>query len=160
MGIREFTPTQQQKNNQTLNIRKAAERSGRRRSSRREEENREGDERICWMASSQNVLEFKKIKNKKKSSSTTTRVGMLASRDLLGREGLIGPRLVPCEDLERRHFSCRVQRRSKKAWQRPAAATGGTKSKKKSEMVKSISTNAQYVALHEESWMRFMDSIQ
>jgi hypothetical protein len=67
MGIREFTPTQQQKNNQTLNIRKAAERSGRRRSSRREEENREGDERICWMASSQNVLEFKKIKKQKKN---------------------------------------------------------------------------------------------
>jgi hypothetical protein len=39
MGIREFTPTQQQKNNQTLNIRKA-ERSGRRSSSKREQRRR------------------------------------------------------------------------------------------------------------------------
>jgi hypothetical protein len=49
MGIREFTPTQQQKNNQTLNIRKA-ERSGRRRSSRREERTeKETNESAGWL---------------------------------------------------------------------------------------------------------------
>jgi len=65
MGIREITPTQQQKKQPNLEypesrkIRKEKQQQKRR-------ENREGDERICWMASSQNVLEFKPQKKKKK----------------------------------------------------------------------------------------------
>jgi hypothetical protein len=64
MGIREFTPHPTTKKQPNLEYPESSRKIRKEKKQQKRTENREGDERICWMASSQNVLEFKKIKNR------------------------------------------------------------------------------------------------
>jgi hypothetical protein len=49
MGIREFTPTQQQKKQPNLEYPESSRKIRKEKKQQKRRENREGDERICWM---------------------------------------------------------------------------------------------------------------